>query len=382
MITRLRIQNYKALRDVRLDLTPIHVLIGPNDSGKTSILEAVSALSRSVDHPLQAAFAGPWDGAKLVWRGDSGLPVAIAATVEQPPLEYGLAVRFPVSGRDVKLESESVSMGGAPATDNASGAYSIAGVRCRPVQFSATQELRETATTVHDALGGVHFYRWNSRLLALPAAPDSKRQYRMDPSGFGLAMCLDDILGYDRNLFGKLEDRFRKVFPQVQSIKLKPEPAYRAPSEEAEPVPRLDRADGKGIYFEFAGGGALVPAAHVSDGMMLVLAYLAVLNLPNPPRILLIEEPENGVHPRRLHEVLAILSELAGEQSRSQVLLTTHSPYVVDRFPPEEVTLCRKTVDGSAETTRLSESKAVREQMDVFTLGEIWTAEGDDALVR
>lgn len=48
MIKRLEVQNYKALRDITLDLTPIHVLIGPNDSGKTSALEAITALCRSV----------------------------------------------------------------------------------------------------------------------------------------------------------------------------------------------------------------------------------------------------------------------------------------------------------------------------------------------
>src|SRR5437016_3939893 len=69
MITQFRIQNYKALRDVTLDLTPIHVLIGPNDSGKTSILEAIAAMCRSVDHILGEAFAGSWDGHQLVWRG-------------------------------------------------------------------------------------------------------------------------------------------------------------------------------------------------------------------------------------------------------------------------------------------------------------------------
>lgn len=386
MITRLHIQNYKALRDVSLDLTPIHVLIGPNDSGKTSVLEAVAALSRSVDYPLAEAFAGPWDGGMLVWRGESERPVTLSATVEQPALsfEYRLSVRFPAAGREVRMESESVSIPADSPPKEQTHRGAIKSTICRIVKFNAeaTQDERTIANSVYDALSGVHYYRWNPRLLALPVAPDSKRQYRMDPSGFGLALCLDDILGFDRTLFGNLEDRFRRVFPQVKSIKLKPEPAYRAPSNETEPVPMLDRADGKGIHFELEGGGALVPAAQVSDGMILVLGYLTVLNLPNPPRILLVEEPENGVHPRRLKEVLEILRELASEQSHSQVVLTTHSPYVVDQFPPEEVTICQKSSDGSVAVARLSESKAVRDQLDVFTLGEIWTAEGDDALVQ
>ena len=73
MITRFRVQNYKALRDVTLDLTPVHVLIGPNDSGKTSILEAMAALCRSVDHPVADrmgdARAGRADGRRSCgWR--------------------------------------------------------------------------------------------------------------------------------------------------------------------------------------------------------------------------------------------------------------------------------------------------------------------------
>jgi hypothetical protein len=62
------------------------------------------------------------------------------------------------------------------------------------------------------------------------------------------------------------------------------------------------------------------------------------------------------------------------------VLLTTHSPYVVDLFRPEEVTLCRKEADGAISVRRLSDSRAVRQQMNIFTLGEIWTAEGDEAI--
>ena len=68
MIKQFRVQNYKALRDVTLKLTPIHVLIGPNDSGKTSLLEAVAALCLSVDHPLADSFLGQWEGHSLVTR--------------------------------------------------------------------------------------------------------------------------------------------------------------------------------------------------------------------------------------------------------------------------------------------------------------------------
>ena len=77
MIKRLRVKNFKALRDIEIELTPIHVLIGPNDSGKTSILDVLAALCRSVDHKLAQAFLGSWKGTELVWGGNSQVPVTI-----------------------------------------------------------------------------------------------------------------------------------------------------------------------------------------------------------------------------------------------------------------------------------------------------------------
>jgi hypothetical protein len=202
----------------------------------------------------------------------------------------------------------------------------------------------------------------------------------MESSGFGLALCLDDILGYDRDLFVRLESRFKSIFPEVASVKLLPEPAFRAASDTSWAVPLLAHADGKGIYFQFRGSSKLVPASQASEGLLLVLAYLTLLHLPRPPRVLLIEEPENGIHPQRLQQVIEILRDLIKSQTRMQVLLTTHSPYMLDLLTPDEVTLCQKEPDGSVSVHRLSESKSVREQLDLFSLGEIWTAEGDEKL--
>jgi predicted ATPase len=125
------------------------------------------------------------------------------------------------------------------------------------------------------------------------------------------------------------------------------------------------------------GSGQLVPASQASDGTLLVLAYLSILYLPKPPRLLLVEEPENGIHPKRLHDILEILRNLVHEQPHTQVILTTHSPYGLDLFKPEEVTLCTKLDTGEIKTTRMSDSPVVLQQLDVFTLGEIWTSEGD-----
>src|SRR5690349_6302347 len=94
MIHRLRIQNYKALRDVTLEFTPIHVLIGPNDSGKTSILEAISAHCRSVDHSLRHTLTGAWTGHELVWQGKPELSISLGVLIQSEPMNSIPSVYF------------------------------------------------------------------------------------------------------------------------------------------------------------------------------------------------------------------------------------------------------------------------------------------------
>jgi len=387
MITRLQVQNYKALHNVTLDLTPLHVLIGPNDTGKTSILEAMTALCRSVDYPLSQAFAGSWEGYDLVWQHTPDLPVSLRVEVEeeeQIQFEYQLSCTFAPSERTVRKHSEyfkhikeahTVDMSLGRITD--SGVYSVSAKSA-----GSTYEQKVAVDLVYRALSSVHLYRWDPRMLSLPVAPDAKHRFRMEVSGFGLALCLDDILGYDRSQFITLEQRLRDIFPQIKTIRLMQESAYRRPVDDSLQIPTLEQADGKGIYFELMNGHQ-VPASQTSDGVLLVLAYLTVLYLPPPyrPRVVLMEEPENGIHPKCLQDVLSILRDLVEEQTTSQIILTTHSPYALDLFKPEEVSLCHMTKDREVSVHRLSESRTVQEQIDIFTLGEIWTAEGDEALI-
>ncbi len=383
MIKRLRVKNFKALRDVEIELTPIHVLIGPNDSGKTSILDALAALCRSVDHDLSDAFPGSWKDRELVWAGESGLRVTLGADFEGDTIiGYMIDVDFGHGGKlaapDRKLvrtaERDLDSRIEAPQDHEEFWPLGNPDVLLR-----VPDDIRRF---LRDLLGGVHSYRFDPRFLALPVAPDTKRSFRMESNGFGLALCLDEILNFDRDRFIALERRFCEMFPHITSIKLIQEMAYRAPVDAPDQVTILQKTDGKGLYFRLSTADQLVPASQVSDGTLLVLAYLAVLHLPEPPRVLLVEEPENGIHPKRLRSVLGILRELIQEQSHTQVVLTTHSPYALDLFSPEEVTLCTMQENGEVKTTRLSDSPAVMNQTDVFTLGEIWTAEGDDAIAQ
>jgi len=381
MIKRLRVKNFKALRDIEIELTPIHVLIGPNDSGKTSILDVLAALCRSVDHELGQAFLGSWKGTELVWEGQPQVPVTIEADFDDNVVSpYSIDLLFGTQHRKVVIQKESLRVGTSIQKLPPIGPSTwVNHLQANPgTSAQHSDELRR----VHQMLVGVHYYRFNPSFLALPVAPDTKRRFRTESNGFGLALCLDEILNFDRNRFDQLEKRFTEIFSHIESIVLQQEPAYRAPVDNSDRVTMLNKADGKGLYFKMKESGQLVPASQASDGTLLVLAYLTILYLPQPPRLLLIEEPENGIHPKRLREILEILRSLVHEQSHTQVVLTTHSPYVLDLFKPEEVTLCNKLDTGEIKTTRMSDSPEVVRQLGVFTLGEIWTSEGDEKIAE
>lgn len=384
MIKRLRVKNFKALRNVEIELTPIHVLIGPNDSGKTSILDALAALCRSVDHELAEAFLGAWKGTELVWEGQPDLPVSIEVDFDNDVvLGYEIAVHFGAYNR--QADGADFIRSSAKGRYPVGGERGETGVKKRIVARRADGSPMNEVGVIQDLLSGVQYHRWDPQFLALPVAPDTKRSFRMEPSGFGLALCLDNILGDDPRQFIKLQERFTKVFPHITSVRLSPETdAYRAAVDDPNRITMLQKADGKGLYFKLRDTDQWVSASQVSDGVLLVLAYLAILYLPleKRPRVLLVEEPENGVHPKRLREVLGILRELIQEQSHTQVVLTTHSPYALDLFSPEEVTLCTMQDNGEVKTTRLSESPAVRGESGVFTLGEIWTGLGDERIAQ
>ncbi len=158
----------------------------------------------------------------------------------------------------------------------------------------------------------------------------------------------------------------------------------------AERVPQLERvetellADGRLLLrFKDAPFDEPVLAKYASDGTLKLLAYLTVLYDPAPPPIVGIEEPENFVHPRLLRVLAEEARQAAG---RSQLLVTTHSPYFVDALRPKELWVLYRDDEGFTRTVRASEMVRVVAQADAGgQLGSLWMEgyfEAGDPLVR
>lgn len=372
MLNHFRVQNYKCLKDVTIPLTPMHVLIGQNDAGKSSLLEALYALFRSSEYPLADAFSGHWLGDDLVYEGAADSRILLQGTWDALG-KYGLRVAFKKAERRncSKVEEwfESLSGNTTPLPTRKSLYTAIYAQRQHTDRANCLEAIEQKAANLLD---GAHLYRLDPRLMAIPSELSSDRKFRLDPDGFGLAGLLDDILGYDIEHFAKIRDEFCRFFPQFGSVRVETEQGIHREFRE---TGRHSAGEvvGKGIHFETR-TGKVIRAQQASDGAILLLGFLALANLPHPPRMLLIEEPETGVYPERLEQVIKLLRRMTEEagETAPQIVFTTHSPYVLSFFEPEEVTYMSRSDDGAVRARPLRDAPHIQERLEGFYLGELW----------
>ena len=113
-----------------------------------------------------------------------------------------------------------------------------------------------------------------------------------------------------------------------------------------------------------------VLAKFASDGTLKMLAYLVLLYDPSPPPFIGIEEPENFLHPRLLQE---LAEECRTASERSQLLVTTHSPFFVNALAAEEVRVLYRDEQGYTLAVRAADIQGVSEFIDAgASLGHLW----------
>jgi energy-coupling factor transporter ATP-binding protein EcfA2 len=376
MINSFTVKNYKALQSVEVPLTQIHVLIGQNDTGKTSLLEAIHAFCTSTQGLLPNAFPSRWVGRELVHSAAQEPVVELAANLvvdQLPDLTYEIGIEFPSQdARDGRTAYERFSLHQGEIKDIPKrGPLNVTMVASRH-QFSSAE--RRDLDLIAETVGISSLYRLDARIMAIPAVIDETRKFRMDPDGFGLPTMLDDILGWDPERFIRLRSDFCEFFPEFRSVHLQTETAgQRIYSSTG--LHHMGSANGKGICLETQ-DGAKIRAQQASDGAILFLGFLALSYLPEPPQVLLIEEPETGVYPKRLNQIIGLLKGMAQDKSRDrfpQIVFTTHSPYLLTPFKPEEVTLMSRR-NGSVIARPLRDAPNIDERLGdgEFYLGELW----------
>jgi predicted ATPase len=135
------------------------------------------------------------------------------------------------------------------------------------------------------------------------------------------------------------------------------------------------------LLFKDKGFAAPFTQQQMSDGTLKMFCYLLLLQDPNPPPFICIEEPENGLY-HKLLETLAVefREHATGKKGTSQIFITTHQPYFVDALTPEEVWILEKGDDGFSTIRRASADPLINNLVEQdLPLGGLWYSDYLDA---
>ena len=347
-----------------LELRPLNVLIGPNGAGKSNLLEVIGLL-KALPGRLTDLLMRPGQRNEWLWRGATeATPAEIEAVVEGPaghePLRYRVAIVFE-SGtfRIVEERLEDVASEGRQVHIKRDGSTSFAGEQ----QLGYEHQRSALAGFRHpDHPELMHMSEQLVRLALFRdcsfgrGSPVREPQDTNGPNSF----LLEDAsnLGLVLNRFMGEDDVRRQVIEALRG--------FYAGVEDY----RVDIEHGAVQTF-IREGDNLIPASRLSDGTLRFLCLLTILCHPSPPPLICLEEPELGLHPDILPNLVELLRSAA---SRCQLIVTTHSDVIVDALTdtPESVVVCEKH-EGSTRLKRLSASDLGHWLKD-YRLGELWSS--------
>lgn len=410
-----RVRNFRALQNVTLGklwnlqdpapLSPLTVVIGQNGVGKSSLFDAFGFLADCLRHGVEEAcdMRGRGGFARTRSKGQTG-PIEFEVYYKQDgnnrPITYELSIDVdphgrPYAAKERLRQRRKNQTSGRPFSflwmDEGKGVVwkgeskgqqldeSLTKVNVGKLIESAEKESAETEIVQLEdprrlgiaTLGSLKqhpriaaFRRFIEGWYLSYFTPDAARslplagpQKHLNSHGDNLGNVVQFMEREHQKEFQRILSGIAAKIPGIQKIDTKE-------SDDGRLMLRFnDRSFTDPFY-----------AQQMSDGTLKVFAYLLMLEDPDPPPFLCIEEPENGLY-HKLLELLATEFRQHANRAKggSQVFITTHQPYFVDALQPDEVWVMEKGTDGFSRVRRASDLPVVRELVSQgLPLGGLW----------
>jgi predicted ATPase len=420
MITRIETWNYRCLRYIQQDLGPFHVLVGPNASGKTTFLDVVAFLGRLVTEGPEAAVVERTQNFEdLVWGrgGYLWFELAIEGAIPERLKEHFSERRFDTVRYEVKIgpsaQTNEVEILAERALLKRSTDFVHPRHRQRelfpaphePPATILTQKLssKSAKTIINKVPGGndnyySEVYQESGKGWA-PAFKLGPRKSALgnlpaDDTKFPVATWLKDLLSEGVQPIVLNSHLIKKASPPlrlhgfrpdgsnlpwvIESLRRRSHDRFRewishlqTALPDVEDIRTVERPDDKHRYLMIGyRGGLEVPSWMASDGTLRLLALTLPAYLGDFRGIYLIEEPENGIHPRAVETMFQSLSSVYD----AQILVATHSPVILSVADPATVLCFAKTEDEATDIVIGSEHPALRDWHGESNLGVLFAA--------
>ncbi|MFH0983474.1 MAG: ATP-binding protein [Planctomycetota bacterium] len=418
MIACIEALNYRCLRYIHQELDSFQVLVGPNASGKSTLLDAVAFLGQFLsDGPVKAVRDRAPDVESLFWmRQGDRFEMALELTIPQERRDrlpsnsyerarYEIAVGFnpereiAILGenlwlkpreppghpndkrRQLRLFPEPMAPPGALVIQE--GKHSPRGWR-RVVskRSDAANDYFQAETT-----GWNNPFRLGPQKPALANLPE-------DEERFPVATWVKRVLLEGIQALVLNSQSMRRPAPPGSPVEFqhdgsnlpwaiehftKTDPEgferwvdhLRTALPDLQAVDTVERPEDRHRYLRLTyAGGLSVPSWVVSDGTLRLMALTLVAYLPPAERVYLIEEPENGIHPTAVETVFQSLSSAY----EAQILCASHSPVVLSLAEPDQLLCFAKTPEGATDIVRGSEHPLLREWKRETDLGTLFAS--------
>ena len=385
MLKRVHIEGYKSLRDVEVTFDALALLFGPNAAGKSNMLDALQLLSKlATSRTLKEAFEPPYRGKPIesftIKKG--GLP----SLVKKERLTFAIEADLALSESVVDAVNREILERRRPGSDAPIGKrrQALARVRERDLRYRVEIEMlprsgvlrvsdeylaalnakgeptgkrrafiERQGENIHLRLEGqahpTYYERHLDRtILSMPhypphyphlvaarreleswlffyfepreqmrAANPIKETHHIGLMGEDLAAFLRTLKALKPRQFKAVEKALRMMLPDIDGIDV-----------DANPLGEVE--------LRLREEGVPIPARVLSEGTLRLLGLLALTGVGEAPSLVGFEEPENGIHPRRIHPIADLLKTRAGA-GRTQYIVTTHSPLLIDLLPSESL---------------------------------------------
>lgn len=352
MIRQIIIENYKSIHKATIDLAPINVLIGANGAGKSNLISFFELLSALYNQRLQRYILERGGIGRLLHNGLKGSDRIRGVFNFSNRNALGFVLLPTDTGGAVIATQDCFNSGGSPDMDYEAWHRATwdNGVSESQIRDNKTwragylQEFLQSFTVYH--------FHDTSRTSAMRQSCDvgDNRYLRHDASN--LPAFLYRVQQTEPRVFTLIEQTIRSIAPYFKCFSLAPSPL--APNQMS-------------LVWEEQDSDMYLDAQSLSDGTLRFIALTTLLLQPAPPKTIVIDEPELGLHPAAI-EKLAALVRVASH--KAQVIIATQSSSFVSCFEPEDIVVVERKEGGTAFVR--PDKERLASWLEDYSLGELW----------
>jgi predicted ATPase len=347
MLTKLTLGGFKSFRKLELELRPLNVLIGANGAGKSNLISFFRFLNAIVNKRLQntVSIAG---GADVFLRFGKKQTKAIFFKLELAE-DFYFAVLRPDQNDSLRISPEAFY---APTSwdSDAQGLFGDESEFFREARLEANFELK----SIYEKLTQIRIYHIpdTSSTAAIKGYGRLHDNFELRSDGENLAAMLYLIQTRTPKIYQMIRDVIRSVAPYFDDFLLEP-----------------NRLNEDTIWLEWRERDSDYPfrAHQLSDGTLRFMVLTTLLLQPNPPAIIVIDEPELGLHPFAIEKLAGLLRSAS---SRTQLIVATQSPQLISALEPEDVIVADR--ENGETTLRRLDAESLEGWLEEYTLGELW----------